>query len=164
MPDEKRSIMDIVAGIFLIVCAVIIYFDSANIKLIALTALDASFFPRFLAVITIALSIIMILRAAANLKRSAKQERPQLQFFATVQELLPALTTLGLLGGYVFLIEPVGFLLTTPFYIFGQACVLAPKGERKPLMFAALGVLATIAIYCVFKFGFQLLVPMGLVG
>ena len=83
---------------------------------------------------------------------------------AVVKEILPAAETLLLLGLYVFAIEPVGFLLSTPFYVFGQAWILTPKSQRNPAGFALLGVLSAVTIYCVFKFGFQLLVPPGILG
>ena len=67
-------------------------------------------------------------------------------------------------GVAVFAIEPVGFLLSTPFYVIGQAWILAPKSQRNPVRFALLGVLSAVAIYCIFKFGFQLLVPPGILG
>lgn len=163
MPDAKRNIMDIIAGIFLILLAVIVYLDSANIKIIADTTLDASFYPKFLAVMAVILSTIMIIRAGINLKRILKRNKSALHFPSDVRgEVTSALATLALLGGYVCLIEPLGFLVATPFYIFGQALVLAPHDKKRPLLFAGLGILSTIVIYCVFKYGFQLMVPMGI--
>lgn len=113
----------------------------------------------------ILLSLIIILRVGIQLSRaehsssgSAKENK-----HAAVKEMLPAVETL-LLGLYVFAIEPVGFLLSTPFYVFGQAWILAPKSQRNPVRFALLGVLSAVAIYCIFKFGFQLLVPPGILG
>lgn len=114
----------------------------------------------------ILLSLIIILRVGIQLSRaehsssgSAKENK-----HAAVKEMLPAVETLLLLGLYVFAIEPVGFLLSTPFYVFGQAWILAPKSQRNPVRFALLGVLSAVAIYCIFKFGFQLLVPPGILG
>lgn len=164
MSDAKRNIMDIIAGFFLILLAVVIYLDSANIKIIADTTLDASFYPKFLAVMTGILSAIMIIRAGISLKRISKRDEQAVHPSNVWGELMPALATLALLGGYVFLIEPLGFLVVTPFYIFGQAWVLAPKDKNRPLLFAGLGMLATIVIYSVFKYGFQLMVPMGILG
>nr|WP_326214380.1 tripartite tricarboxylate transporter TctB family protein [uncultured Oscillibacter sp.] len=149
-----------------ILLAILVYVDSASIKVIADTTLDARFYPKFLAVLMILLSLIIILRVGIQLSRaehsssgSAKENK-----HAAVKEMLPAVETLLLLGLYVFAIEPVGFLLSTPFYVFGQAWILAPKSQRNPVRFALLGVLSAVAIYCIFKFGFQLLVPPGILG
>ena len=166
MPNRNRQLLDIGAGIVTILLAILVYVDSASIKVIADTTLDARFYPKFLAVLMILLSLIIILRAGTQLSRaehsssgSAKENKN-----AAVKEMLPAVETLLLLGLYVFAIEPVGFLLSTPFYVFGQAWILAPKSQRNPARFALLGVLSEVAIYCIFKFGFQLLVPPGILG
>lgn len=165
MPNRNRQLLDIGAGIVTILLAILVYVDSASIKVIADTTLDARFYPRFLVVLMILLSLIIILRVGIQLSRaehsssgSAKENK-----HAAVKEMLPAVETL-LLGLYVFAIEPVGFLLSTPFYVFGQAWILAPKSQRNPVRFALLGVLSAVAIYCIFKFGFQLLVPPGILG
>lgn len=165
MPNRNRQLLDIGAGIVTILLAILVYVDSASIKVIADTTLDARFYPRFLVVLMILLSLIIILRVGIQLSRaehsssgSAKENK-----HAAVKEMLPAVETL-LLGLYVFAIEPVGFLLSTPFYVFGQAWILAPKSQRNPVRFALLGVLSAVAIYCIFKFGFQLLVPPGVLG
>jgi putative tricarboxylic transport membrane protein len=166
MPNRNRQLLDIGAGIVTILLAILVYVDSASIKVIADTTLDARFYPKFLAVLMILLSLIIILRVGIQLSRaehsssgSAKENK-----HAAVKEMLPAVETLLLLGLYVFAIEPVGFLLSTPFYVFGQAWILAPKSQRNPVRFALLGVLSAVAIYCIFKFGFQLLVPPGILG
>lgn len=166
MPNRNRQLLDIGAGIVTILLAILVYVDSASIKVIADTTLDARFYPRFLVVLMILLSLIIILRVGIQLSRaehsssgSAKENK-----HAAVKEMLPAVETLLLLGLYVFAIEPVGFLLSTPFYVFGQAWILAPKSQRNPVRFALLGVLSAVAIYCIFKFGFQLLVPPGILG
>ena len=166
MPNRNRQLLDIGAGIVTILLAILVYVDSASIKVNADTTLDARFYPKFLAVLMILLSLIMILRAGIQLSRaensssgSAKENK-----HAVVKEILPAAETLLLLGLYVFAIEPVGFLLSTPFYVFGQAWILTPKSQRNPAGFALLGVLSAVTIYCVFKFGFQLLVPPGILG
>jgi hypothetical protein len=129
MPNRNRQLLDIGAGIVTILLAILVYVDSASIKVIADTTLDARFYPKFLAVLMILLSLIMILRAGIQLSRaensssgSAKENK-----HAVVKEILPAAETLLLLGLYVFAIEPVGFLLSTPFYVFGQAWILTPK-------------------------------------
>ena len=134
MPNRNRQLLDIGAGIVTILLAILVYVDSASIKVIADTTLDARFYPKFLAVLMILLSLIMILRAGIQLSRaensssgSAKENK-----HAVVKEILPAAETLLLLGLYVFAIEPVGFLLSTPFYVFGQAWILTPKSQRTP--------------------------------
>lgn len=164
MSATKRNLLDIAAGTVLILLAAVVYLDSYNIRVIAKTTLDAAFFPRFLAALIVVLSIVIIVRAAVSLFKKRDSFPETAQSVGEKKSITPALSTLGLFGLYVFSIESIGFLLTTPVYILCQAYVLAPAPQRNPKLFALLGVAASVIIYCIFKFGFQLMVPSGLLG
>lgn len=72
MPNRNRQLLDIGAGIVTILLAILVYVDSASIKVIADTTLDARFYPKFLAVLMILLSLIMILRGRDSIIQGGK--------------------------------------------------------------------------------------------
>lgn len=153
MPNRNRQLLDIGAGIVTILLAILVYVDSASIKVIADTTLDARFYPKFLAVLMILLSLIMILRAGIQLSRaensssgSAKENK-----HAVVKEILPAAETLLLLGLYVFAHKSIGFSrkssLCFLFRLFShnKSCTALYKCVFSSLFFCAVQLLAQVS-------------------
>lgn len=69
-----------------------------------------------------------------------------------------------LLVGYVLLMQPVGFLLSTAVYITLQMYLYAPKERKYLYLSPAVGIVSSVAIYYAFVSGFELLLPAGILG
>jgi putative tricarboxylic transport membrane protein len=73
------------------------------------------------------------------------------------------LRTVGLIIGYVALIDYVGFPIMTARYLYAQFLVLTPSGDKTPhLLYGAIAIVAAAAIHVTFRFGFDLMLPTGL--
>ncbi len=72
------------------------------------------------------------------------------------------LKTLFLVVGYVCILEPVGFLVSSIGYAFLQILVMCPPSKREPTKFFAIAVVSTILIYIVFRYGLDLMLPEGI--
>jgi hypothetical protein len=66
-----------------------------------------------------------------------------------------------LAAGYIFLIEPVGFFVLTPVFLFLVPLVI---GYRHPAVSAASAVLVTAGLYAVFVLVLNIPLPAGLLG
>jgi|GEM_PF-518576 len=71
------------------------------------------------------------------------------------------LFTIILLGLYVFLLGPLGFIVASCLYLFFQILLLGEKGNRKPWLTLAVSILTTLAVYSAFVFGLRLMLPRG---
>ena len=64
---------------------------------------------------------------------------------------------------YTALMEPVGFVITTVLYLYAQFIVLTPADEKvKHLRYALIAVVSAVLIFYIFRHGFDLLLPVGL--
>ena len=111
-------------------------------------ALAASTYPRLVLASIIALSCLMIIRPASSEQASDIVS-------------LKGLSVILLAAGYIFLIEPVGFFVLTPLFLF---LVPVVAGYRHFVAIAASAVLVTAGLYVVFILVLNIPLPAGLLG
>ena len=66
---------------------------------------------------------------------------------------------------YLILLQLIGFIISTIFYLCSQMYILAPKQQKtlkNIFIYAAVSIFLSIAIYWVFGKGFQLVLPRGI--
>ena len=71
------------------------------------------------------------------------------------------LAVIGLVAGYILLIESLGFFVLTPVFLFAVPLVI---GYRQHVTNAASAVLVTAALYAVFVLVLNIPLPAGLLG
>lgn len=113
--------------------------------------LSMAFWPRLILLLIAILSVYFILRGRVSLDETIEPVLKKAFFTAAA----------GFL--YVFLLEPVGFLLITPVFIFLFSILISQR--RLPWRVVESGitaVLGTAIIYTVFVLGLKLMLPAGL--
>lgn len=66
---------------------------------------------------------------------------------------------------YTALMEFVGFPIMTALYLYAQFIVLTPADQKiKHLQYGFIAVLSAVLIYFIFRHGFDLLLPVGLLN
>ena len=67
---------------------------------------------------------------------------------------------------YVTIIDPLGFLLSTVVYLIAQMIILYPEKltEKKLILFVVISIVASAAIYYIFRNVFYLMLPAGIFG
>ncbi len=70
--------------------------------------------------------------------------------------------SLLLIGLFVLLMRPIGFVFAAAIYLFLQFALLSPSGKPVPwLRLALLAVVVSTAIFFLFRYGFSLMLPAG---
>jgi len=70
--------------------------------------------------------------------------------------------TLGLIAAYIALLDTVGFPIVTVLYLYLQFIVLTPRTEKVAhVRYLIIATIASTAIYLVFRYGFDLMLPAG---
>ena len=75
--------------------------------------------------------------------------------------LLRALIMLALTLLYYYLLKPVGFLITTPIYLFASFILF---GYKRKLKGAVIALIFSIAVYFLFTKVFLVILPRGILG
>jgi putative tricarboxylic transport membrane protein len=75
-----------------------------------------------------------------------------------------AIASLILIGIYIALMKPLGFILSSFLYSAVQIYLFAPEGKRRPLFIIILSAVFSVAMYLLFMQGFSILLPPGILG
>ena len=77
--------------------------------------------------------------------------------------MLAVAETFAVIIGYMVLLQPAGFILSTVIYLFAQMMVLAPADKRNPVLFIIVSVAFTAFVFVAFRIGLQQLLPRGII-
>ena len=120
--------------------------------------IDAAFVPYLLAAGMCLLGTLQLLAAWRQAAVKADAATP-----GTAPDYLTVGKTLGLIVGYIAILGWVGFPLATVAYLYLQFLVLTPLEQRVSHgRYLLTAVCASVFIYVVFRHGFDLLLPAGL--
>ncbi|MFL6531842.1 MAG: tripartite tricarboxylate transporter TctB family protein [Pseudomonas sp.] len=121
-------------------------------------SIDAAFVPWVLAVSLCLLGALQLWMWRKLPDKSVEPaEKPEAIDYPTVFK------TLALVLLYTALMEPVGFVITTVLYLYAQFIVLTPGEQKvKHLQYALIAVVSAVLIFYIFRHGFDLLLPVGL--
>ena len=162
---------DLFSGIVLSLFAVWYFVMATQIKImkmLAATYLNASSVPKLWGVLLLILGLILIFRGISAMK-SAKAAGyvPEKRSLSDGMKLfwknnVAVVEMFVVLLAYIALIQPVGFLIPTIVFLFLEFNILTRKEERKWALNAILAVIIGLAIYVLFKYGFNMPLPQGI--
>jgi putative tricarboxylic transport membrane protein len=125
---------------------------------------DAAFVPWVLAVALCLLGALQ-LWAWRKLPDKRAEPEPESEQAAEPIEYSTVIKSVALVLLYTALMEFVGFPIMTALYLYAQFIVLTPADQKiKHLRYAFIAVLAAVLIYFIFRHGFDLLLPVGLLN
>ncbi|MCW1248295.1 tripartite tricarboxylate transporter TctB family protein [Pseudomonas sp. SAICEU22] len=154
MDSYKRN--ELIAGVAMLGAGVAYLVLTMNLP--RRGTIDAAFVPWVLAVSLCLLGALQLwMWRKLPDKRAESAEKPEAIDYPTVFK------TLALVLLYTALMEPVGFLITTALYLYVQFIVLTPAEQKvKHLRYALIAVVSAVLIFYIFRHGFDLLLPVGL--
>ncbi len=162
---KEKSIMEkyqkILTGSIAVSMAVLLYILTFSVKSFGSIGVGPEFVPRIVAVILFGFGTFLIFQWFLEKKIvSDPAEKVEKEPF----RVRPFLLTLLLLCLYVALLRTVGFIIMSCVYLFFQMNILAPEGHRKPIVFALVSVLTSLAAYYLFVGFFHIMIPAGILG
>ncbi|WP_051302453.1 tripartite tricarboxylate transporter TctB family protein [Salibacterium aidingense] len=172
------KIKDLIAAVLLLILSIAMYLMTFNFERLTVSQIGPDFAPRLTAGGIFVLSLVLLFQTLLDWKRAKKENSGKVteghaeqEQAEVVEEDTPkveryrnvALTT-GLILLYIYLMPKLGFLITTTVYLFVQFCLLGQKKTWNFLLFTFLSVTTAVVVYYVFRFGFELRLPDGILG
>ncbi|MZQ99694.1 MAG: tripartite tricarboxylate transporter TctB family protein [Acidaminobacter sp.] len=154
--SEKRR--DIIGSIIFIIFGIFLFAVSFTVKTIIENDVGPAFMPKIVAVAIVIVSVSKLIIALKNNSASYTTEKK------SKDDKMGSLLTILNLGAYVVLFEPLGFIISSIVYLILQMIILSDKVNFKPVKFAIISVASTVAIYFLFVYAFNLMLPEGLLG
>ena len=120
------------------------------------------FMPMVIGGLTFALAAALTFLSVKNFKMHAAEIDPaKLPDCDYKRVLLSALLVLI----YVFVLQPVGFLVSTLVYLPLQMLVLSPddqRGKKQLIQLLVIDVIFTLVVFFLFRYGFKIVLPAGI--
>ena len=155
---KNGSMADIIACLCYIILAVIVYTQTFDMPQ------AAGKFPRFLSVLLIIFSVLLIIvtilrRRKYNVKEMNQNKHEFENNDSHSFKYLEILSIYVIITGYIFLWDKLGYLLTSTLALF---CLMLVMGERKIFRLVVTPAGITVIIYYVFHYFLKVPIPGGI--
>lgn len=153
---------DIVVGVFFMALSAILMFMAQQLPKSKVMDIGPEFMPMVIGVLTFALAVLLTFLSVKNLKmRSEELAKAKPDDCDYKRVLLSAILVLI----YVFILQPVGFIVTTLVYLPLQMLVLSPddqRGKKQIIQLLIIDVIFTLVVFFLFRYGFKIILPTGI--
>ncbi|MFA6505014.1 MAG: tripartite tricarboxylate transporter TctB family protein [Treponemataceae bacterium] len=161
---------DILTGSVSIALGLILFFLSFQVKDFASVSVGPEFLPRIAAVLFVVLGGVLSYQGlkATRLARTTVAASPVVKKDAAEAKyhggMLPVAYSLLVMGVYIALLKPVGFIITSALFIFFQIIILSKGLKRNYFLFVVVSALSSVIAYYLFVRVFQVMIPAGILG
>jgi putative tricarboxylic transport membrane protein len=155
---------DTITGMTLALFSVIVYIATFSIRDLGITNVGAAFFPGMCAIAVFFLSLVLIIQDQKKFKGKKKIKGEISKEGEISLKIKNVLISLVILFVSIFMLKPLGFIISMSFYLICSFIILTPKGKRNYLLFAVISFASTNAVYWIFVKGFKTMLPSGLFG
>lgn len=153
---------DIVVGVFFMALSAIMMVMAQMLPKSKVMEIGPDFMPMVIGGITFVLALILTVLNVKNRKmRAAELENAAIDECDYKRVLLSALLVLV----YVFVLQPVGFIVSTLVYLPLQMLVLSPddqRGKKQIIQLLIIDVIFTLVVFFLFRYGFKIVLPAGI--
>lgn len=153
---------DFITGAIVLCFGIVLFCLTFSINELTVSGVGAEFMPRLIAALFGILGIIMMGMAMGKSRTGPAAAKKKDDRAPNGYRLVTLNILLFFL--YLYALEDVGFLLTTPVYLFLQMWLLSAPGEARFGRFAVVSVLTAVGSYYLFLKAFQVILPAGILG
>ncbi len=153
---------DIVVGVFFMALSAIMMVMAQMLPKSKVMEIGPDFMPMVIGAITFVLALILTVLNVKNMKlRAAELAEAAIDECDYKRVLLSALLVLI----YVFVLQPVGFIVSTLVYLPLQMLVLSPddqRGKKQIIQLLIIDVIFTMIVFFLFRYGFKIVLRAGI--
>lgn len=143
--------LETIFSAFLCIVSAFIFYSSTqfNMAFIGYSGLGPDFFPKIISIILFILSAILFVGSIRN-KDKKSIYNPNMKYTFMV---------IFAFAVYVFLIDRIGYLISTIIFAFVVITILKSKSKILNIIFA---IIFPVALYLLFTYAFKVSLPTGL--
>lgn len=153
---------DIVVGIFFMVLSAVMIAMARMLPKSKVMDIGPDFMPTVIGVIAFVLAALLLFLSIKNFKLNAKEIEK-----ASIEDCdyKRVLASIILVLVYVFMLQPIGFIICTLVFLLLQMLVLSPddeRGKKDIIKLAVIDVIFTMVVFFLFRYGFKIVLPAGI--
>lgn len=153
---STKKISEVVLSMILLIAGIALWFASQKIEVGAAMGQGGDFMPKLCSTVWVLISALLLIFNITMKDEGEKTEGINLKgFFAT----------LILLFVYVFMLKPVGFVISSIVYMLIQMLLFVPavyRTKKNYILFVVLSVIVPVAVNALFVNVFSLILPTGI--
>ena len=153
---------DIVVGVFFMALSAMLMIMAQMLPKSKVMDIGPDFMPMAIGSVTFVLAAILTVLSIKNFKMHGKElehaEPEDCDYKRVISSIILVLI-------YVFVLQPVGFILSTLAYLMLQMAVLSPNEERDAkhmIRLLVINVVFTLVVFFLFRYGFKIVLPAGI--
>lgn len=152
---KTGKISEVIFNMVLFLAGILLLISAQSIEVGAAMGQGGDFLPKLCSLFWVIISGLML--ASSVFKSTAQSEDKK-------GNITGFLLTLLLLFLYVLLLKPIGFVITSSFYMFLQMMLFVPReliDKKRLLIFVVVSVLLPVLVNLLFANVFSLILPAG---
>lgn len=156
---------DIVVGVFFMILSSALIVMAKLLPKSKVMDIGPDFMPLCIGSVTLVLAAVLTFLSLRDFKtRSARLDAmdagdlPDCDYRRVLESIMLVLI-------YVFILQPVGFIISTMLYLMLQMLVLSPdneRGKKDILKLAVINIIFTMIVFFLFRYGFKIVLPAGI--
>lgn len=153
---------DIVVGVFFMILSTALMVMAKMLPKSKVMEIGPDFMPMVIGAVTFILAAILTFLSVKNFKMHQKELEDAVIPDCDYKRVLSSIILVLI---YVFLLQPVGFIMSTMVYLLLQMLVLSPDDERDAkhiIRLAVIDVVFTLIVFFLFRYGFKIVLPAGI--
>ncbi|MTD30623.1 tripartite tricarboxylate transporter TctB family protein [Planomicrobium sp. YIM 101495] len=153
---------EILIGLALIALCLVVYLESGNYTSLTEMHLDPGSFPTLIAALLTFLSLILIIGKVVELRKRKPATKPKKSLKEFYTEYRLVLLTVLLFIVYIFLMQFIGFVVTTILFIIGAGVLIGSRKKKDLIIISSVAVIVTLSTYFFFENVLYIRFPSGI--
>lgn len=152
---------DIIISIFFIIISVLMIIAAKALPKSTIMEIGPDFMPLVIAGFTLVIAILLLIISIRGLKKRLELLDGGKDDSDYKRVCLSFLSILA----YTFILNIVGFIITTILYLPIQMLILAPQDKRSKkdvVLLCMISIIFTFFVFFLFRYGFKILLPAGI--
>ena len=161
--QKDPRVKDVITGIVSLVLFLLFFGFSFTIEVKTVGgSISSRTIPQFVSSCGIIVSLILILKNLFPYLKAQKSGEQQEPVYTDRKRWGQLAISVVLMVGYILLMRTFGFMLTSAVYLFRQMlAILENRSKKRVILIAIIAVLVPVILYIPFRYGFQLMIPVG---
>lgn len=161
--QKDPRVKDVITGIVSLVLFLLFFGFSFTIEVKTVGgSISSRTIPQFVSSCGIIVSLILILKNLFPYLKAQKSGEQQEPVYTDRKRWGQLAISVVLMVDYILLMRTFGFMLTSAVYLFLQMlAILENRSKKRVILIAIIAVLVPVILYIPFRYGFQLMIPVG---
>ena len=153
---------DIIVGLFFMILSAGMMVMAKMLPKSTVMDIGPDFMPMCIGVLTFILAAALVFLNVKNRKERVAQAEAEGKDNLDYKRVL---TSFIIILVYVFILQPIGFIISTIVYLPIQMFILAPsdrRGKKDIIQLMILSLAFTFVVFFLFRYGFKIVLPAGI--